>query len=328
MRRTRRALTVLAAMALLAATAACGSDDPPSDSASSEDGGGGGTTKLKIGVIPIVDVAPLYLGQKKGFYEKQGLTLSMTMAQGGAAIVPGVVSGQFQFGFSNSTSLMVAQSKGVPVKVVVNGVASTGKRGADFGAVVVGKDSTIKSAKDLEGKKVAVNTLKNINDTTVRESVRKDGGDPSKVKFVELAFDQMPAALDKGQIDAAQVVEPAAATVKAQGGREIASNFVDTARKLTVAMYFSSSQYVERHPDIVKKFNEATQQSLTYANGHPDEVRDIIRTYTKIPPETLDKVTLPSWPAQWNRPSLETLAKLGEQDGLFEKTPDLDALLP
>ncbi|MCX4831206.1 ABC transporter substrate-binding protein [Streptomyces sp. NBC_00006] len=325
MRCTRRTLTAVTATMLLAATAACGSG---SDSPKSESTGDAGTTNLKIGIIPIVDVAPLYLGQKKGFYKEQGLSLSMTMAQGGAAIVPGVVSGQFQFGFSNSTSLMVAQSKGVPVKVVVNGVGSTGKQNADFGAVVVNKDSPIKSAKDLEGKKVAVNTLKNINDTTVRESVRKDGGDPSKVKFVELAFDQMPAALDKGQIDAAQVVEPATATVKAQGGRVIASNFVDTARKLTVAMYFSSSQYVDQHPDVVKKFKAATQKSLTYANGHPDEVRDIISTYTKIPQSTLDKVTLPAWPAQWNRPSLDTLAKLGEQDGLFEKTPDLDALLP
>lgn len=327
MRCTRRTLTTAAAMLLLAATAACGSDSG-SDGSTSGSTDAAGTTKIKIGIIPIVDVAPLYLGQKKGFYKEQGLSLSMTMAQGGAAIVPGVVSGQFQFGFSNSTSLMVAQSKGVPVKVVVNGVGSTGKQDADFGAVVVDKDSPIKSAKDLEGKKVAVNTLKNINDTTVRESVRKDGGDPSKVKFVELAFDQMPAALDKGQVDAAQVVEPATATVKAQGGRVIASNYVDTARKLTVAMYFSSSQYVDQHPDIVKKFNAATQESLTYANGHPEEARDIVRTYTKIPQSTLDKVTLPAWPAQWNRPSLDTLAELGDRDGLFEKTPDLDALLP
>lgn len=155
MRCTRRTLTAAAAMLLLAATAACGSDSG-SDGSTSGSTDDAGTTKIKIGIIPIVDVAPLYLGQKKGFYKEQGLSLSMTMAQGGAAIVPGVVSGQFQFGFSNSTSLMVAQSKGVPVKVVVNGVGSTGKQDADFGAVVVNKDSPIKSAKDLEGKKVEI----------------------------------------------------------------------------------------------------------------------------------------------------------------------------
>src|ERR1043165_9702837 len=104
MRCTRRTLTAAAAMLLLAATAACGSDSG-SDGSTSGSTDGAGTTKLKIGSIPIVDVAPLYLGQKKGFYKEEGLSLSMTMAQGGAAIVPGVVSGHFQFGFSNSTSL-------------------------------------------------------------------------------------------------------------------------------------------------------------------------------------------------------------------------------
>ncbi|MYW63394.1 ABC transporter substrate-binding protein [Streptomyces sp. SID8379] len=327
MRCTHRTFTALAAVVLLAATAACGSDSD-SDNPKSPAAGGTGTTTIKVGVIPIVDVAPLYLGQRRGFYKERGLKLEMTTAQGGAAIVPGVVSGQFQFGFSNSTSLMIAQSTGVPVKVVANGVASTGEQGADFGAVVVKKGSSLKSAKDLEGKKVAVNTLKNINELTVRESVRKDGGDPDKVTFVELAFDQMPAALTKGQIDAAQVVEPALATVKAQGGTEIASNLVDPAPNLTVAMYFASTQYLQQHPDIVKKFQAATAESLKYASSHPDEVREILTTYTKIPRGTLDKMVLPDWPADPNRASLDVLAELGQKDGLFKKSPDLNALLP
>ncbi|MEV1022915.1 ABC transporter substrate-binding protein [Streptomyces sp. NPDC050264] len=321
---TRRTFSTLAAVALLAATAACGSGTDDSKSPTNS----AGTTTVKLGVIPILDVAPVYLGQKQGFYEKQGLKLELTTAQGGAAIVPAVVSGQFQFGFSNVMSLMIAQSNSVPVEGVVNGVNSTGRPGADFGAVVVKKDSPLKTAKDLEGKKVAVNTLKNINDTTVRASVRKAGGDPSKVNFVELAFDQMPAALAAGQIDAAQVVEPALATVKAQGGRVIASNFTDTAPNLTVAMYFTSTTYAEQHPDIVKKFAAATKESLAYADRHPDEVRQILTTYTKIPSATLDKLVLPRWPATADRASIEKLAQLGDQDGQFKKAPDLDTLLP
>ncbi|MEU6275424.1 ABC transporter substrate-binding protein [Streptomyces populi] len=322
----RRLLAGIAVGAVLVAASACGSSD--GGGASDKDSSSGGTTEVKLGVIPIVDVAPVYLGQKKGFYKKHGLTLSMTAAQGGAAIVPAVVSGQFQFGFSNVTSLMIAQSNGVPVKAVANGVASTGVAGADFGAITVRKGSAIKSAKDLEGKKVAVNTLKNINETAVRESVRKAGGDPSAVKFVELAFDQMPAALDSGQIDAAMVVEPALATVKRQGATEIASSLVDVAKDLTVALYFTSNQYAQQHPDVVKKFQEATAESLAYADAHPDEVRGIVTTYTTIPAAVLAKVTLPKWPAEPNRSSIEALEKLGERDGLFKSTPDLDKLLP
>jgi len=72
----------------------------------------------------------------------------MESGQGGAAIVPGVVSGQFQFGFSNFTSLLIVQTKNVPIKVVANGVASTGVTGKDFGGVTVKKDSPIKTAAD------------------------------------------------------------------------------------------------------------------------------------------------------------------------------------
>ncbi|MEU1164660.1 ABC transporter substrate-binding protein [Streptomyces sp. NPDC090075] len=320
----RRLLAGLAAGTFMFATAACGSSGGSSSTSPSS----GGTTTVKVGIIPIVDVAPLYLGQKEGFFSKRGLKLSMTLAQGGAAIVPGVTSGQFQFGFSNMTSLMIAQSNGVPVQAIANGVASTGVEGKDFGGLVVKKGSSITSAKQLEGKKVAVNTLKNINETAVRESVRKAGGDPDKVNFVELAFDQMPAALDKGQIDAAMAVEPALATMKGQGATEIASPLVDVAKNLTVAMYFTSTSYAQKNPAVVKEFQEAIAESLTYADAHPDEVRQIVTTYTKTPADVLAQVTLPKWPADANRSSIEALEKLSEQDGLFKTAPDLDKLLP
>lgn len=322
----RRPLVGLVAAALLVSvTAACGSSDSaePADSS-----GDGDTTTIDLAVIPIVDVAPIYLGVEQGFYEEQGIELNLVTAQGGAAIVPGVTSGQYQFGFSNVTSLMLAQSNNVPVKAVANGVASTGEDGADFGGIVVKGDSPLESAADLEGKKVAVNTLKNIGDTSVRESVRKAGGDPDAVEFVEMAFDQMPAALDQGQIDAAWVVEPALAVVKSQGGRVIASNFVDLAPDLTVAVYFASAEYAEKNPELVAKFQEATKASLAYADNNPDEVREILSSYTKIPADLLSEITLPKWPTEPNRASLDTLAELGANDGLFSTEPDLDALLP
>ncbi|WEH14261.1 ABC transporter substrate-binding protein [Streptomyces sp. VNUA24] len=319
----RRLLIGLAAGSLFVTATACGSTK-----SGGQDAGSGGTTTLKLGIIPIIDVAPLYLGEKKGFYSKRGLDLEPTLAQGGAAIVPGVVSGQFDFGFSNMTSLLVAQSKNVPVKAVVNGVASTGKAGADFAGITVRKGSPIRTASDLEGKKVAANTLGNICDTSVNESVRKDGGDPAEVEYVEMPFDQMPAALAKGQVDAACVVEPALATIKSQGGTVLASNFVDVSPYLTVAMYFTSQQYAEKNPETVKRFQEATAESLAYADEHPDEVRDIVTTYTKIPQNLLESVVLPHWPAEPDRASIERLGELGLKDGLFDKAPDLDTLLP
>ncbi|GLZ13472.1 ABC transporter substrate-binding protein [Actinomadura sp. NBRC 104425] len=279
-------------------------------------------------MIPIVDVAPVYVGIQQGFFKEQNLKPDVVTAQGGAAIVPAVVAGQVDIGFSNFVSLMVAKSKGLPLKVVSSGVGSTGAAGKDFGGIVVKKDSPIKSAKDLAGKKVAVNTLNNINDTTVRASVRKAGGDPKGVKFTELAFPDMGAALDKGNVDAIQVVEPFLSTALKAGGRLIASNYVDTAPKLTIAGYFTSQKTASTKSDIVKRFTAAMQKSLQYSAAHPEAVRKALPSYTKIDNSVLQELTLPDYPAQVNKDSLQTLADLAVQDGLLTKAPDVSALLP
>ena len=317
----RRPLVALVAVALLGAVAGCGSDGDEAPAAS------GGTKQVKVGVIPILDVAPIYLGKEKGLFSNRGIELTMETGQGGAAIVPGVVSGQFQFGFSNVTSLLIAQSRGLPLKVVSNGVASTSKDKADYSGVVT-RDDSIKTAADLAGKRVAVNTLKNIGDSTIRASVRKAGGDPSSLKFVELAFPDMPAALEAKRVDAVWVVEPFLSATIAQGGRLVASNYVDTAPDLTVAVYFTSEQLTKSDPDLVKRFTEAMAESLAYADSHPDEARKVLTTYTQIDEAVIPDLTLPKWPAEINRESVDTLATLAVQDGLVEQQPDVDALLP
>jgi NitT/TauT family transport system substrate-binding protein len=320
----RRVAAAAVAGALLA-TAGCGSSTDDQAPAA----GPGEIVEVTVGVIPIVDVAPIYLGKEKGFFRERGIDLKMATADGGAAIVPGVLSGQFDFGFSNITSLLTAQTKNVPIQVIASGVASTGEKDLDFGGVVVKADSSIKTPADLAGKNVATNSLKNIGDVTTRESVRKANGDAGSVKFTQMPFPQMQGALQKGDIDAAFMVEPFLAQAKGNGARVVAWNFVDTAKELTVAGWFTSSKLMQEDPDLVARFTEAINESMQFANGQPGQVRTVLNSYMKIEQVVLDSMTLPNWPTKINRESVETLARLGKEDGLFGNAePDLDKLLP
>jgi NitT/TauT family transport system substrate-binding protein len=312
-----------AALALIAMLAGCGTSAPAPAKPSA-----GQPDKVAASVIAIVDVAPIYLGKQKGFFSQHNIDLTLSTSQGGAAIVPAVVAGQVQIGFSNMTSLLLAASKGLPVKVVCNGVASTGVADKDYSAVLVKADSPVHTAADLAGKTVAVNTLKNIGDTTVRASVRKAGGDAKAVKFVELAFPDMLAALQGGRVDAIWEVEPFVTAALGTGARMVASNYVDTAPNLTVATYFTSVALTKSNPDLVQRFVAAMTQSLQYADAHPDEVRQALGTYTKITADQAAKLVLPKWPTEINRASVQTLADLAVSDGLMAKAPDLNALLP
>ena len=317
----RRFIAAATVLITLFASSACTSDGDA-------DGKDAAATKVSLGVIPIIDVAPVYLGKQKGFFSRRGIDLTLVPEQGGAAIVEGVVGGKYQFGFSNVTSLMAAQAGGAPLKAVASGVASNGRAGRDFSAVVVMDGSPIRSAKDLAGKRIAVNTLKNLGDTTVRQSVRRAGGDPRDIKFEAMPFPEMPAALQGRRVDAAWVVEPQLSEALTQGGQVVASNFVDTAADLTVALYFTSRPAIAAQPDLVKRFTEAVKESLQYAAGHPEEVRDTVGTYTKSNDTVRIAMILPSWPDAINRPSLERVAQLGRRDGIFTRAPALDQLLP
>jgi NitT/TauT family transport system substrate-binding protein len=318
----RRILAAFAlAATLLTTAAACSSDhDKPAPQTAG--------TKVSVGVIPIVDVAPIYLGKQKGFFAARGIDLTMIPEQGGAAIVKGVLAGKYQFGFSNVTSLMAARTGGAPLKAVANGVASNGRPGRDFSAVVVPDGSPIRTAKDLAGKRVAVNTLKNLGDTTIRQSVRKAGGDPTGIRFQAMPFSAMPGAVQAGTVDAAWVVEPQLSEAITQGAQVLASNYVDTAHDLTVALYFTGLEEIAQNPDLVTRFTAAINESLQYAGGHPEEVRAVIGTYTQISDVVRIAMILPNWPNAINRPSLDLLARLGRQDGIFAKPPVLDELLP
>ncbi|HEY9473077.1 MAG TPA: hypothetical protein VIS06_04390, partial [Mycobacteriales bacterium] len=81
------ALRGVATLAVAALLASCGGGG--SDASTTKDG----LTTAKVGVLPIVEVAPIYLGIQKGFYKDEKIDLKPQQAQGGAAIVPAVVSG-------------------------------------------------------------------------------------------------------------------------------------------------------------------------------------------------------------------------------------------
>ena len=315
-----RLIALMTITALAVTTAGCGSDD------TSDKGAADGPDKVKVGVIPIVDVAPIYLGKAQGFFSKRNIDLSMEQAQGGAAIVPGVVSGQFQFGFSNVVSLILAQSRNVPIKMVANGNNATGDPKKDFGMLVV-KDPAIRSGRDLEGRMIAANTLKNITDTAVKEIVRKDGGDPTKVRFAEVPFPDMAAALDAGRVQAVFVVEPFLAAALAKGWHPIGA-ISDVAPNLCVAVYFTSRQLLKTKPELVRRFTEAMRESLAYAQANPDAVRQIVTTYTTLKEDVAAKLTLPRYQPDIDRASIDRLNNLMVTDGLLSEPVDLSGLLP
>ncbi|WMY79763.1 ABC transporter substrate-binding protein [Citricoccus sp. I39-566] len=326
--------TAAAAALLALSLTACGGGSPSGDAPSStstadEAGTSGEVQKVTVGVMPLVDLAPLYLGVDQGIFEKHGLELELQAAQGGAAIIPAVTSGQADFGFSNPTSLLIAASKGLDIKVIAPGGSSTGDEASDYGATVVLPESDVESAADLEGHTVAVNTLNNISDSTVKEAVRQAGGDSSAVEFVEMPFPNMVAAVEQGTVDSAFLVEPFLTMGLAEEMEPVFWNWMEVSPDLMASAYFTTGAMAEDDPELVAAFQEAMAESADYAEAHPDETRSILDTYTSIPPEVAAELRLPRWVDEVNTDSLERLIQISSEDGLLDGNLSVeDVVLP
>jgi NitT/TauT family transport system substrate-binding protein len=314
-----RRMICLAALAA-AALAGCGGDDGGGG------GSGGGPATLKVGVLPIADVAPLYLGDQQGFFKDEQLTIKPQVMQGGAEVTAAVVSGDVNMGFSATEPLIVAKSQGVPVEIVSQGNQAAATEEDAWDGLMV-KDASIKTPKDLEGKTVAVNALKSMPELCARSMLEREGADVSKVDFVEVPFPEMTAALDAGRVDATTAVEPFVSQAKAGGARSLGSYLTGLEPKLTVGTYFAATPYIEGNADVVERFARAMNRSLEYTQKHPDEAREAIAGYTEIPAEVAEVMKLSFWSTDLNRPSIELIADEAERFDFVEEKPDIDELI-
>jgi NitT/TauT family transport system substrate-binding protein len=318
--------TMLAALtaATLLALAGCGGDD---------EGGGGGSaggsklTKVKVGVLPISNVAPLYLGVEKGFFKQEGLEIEPAPAQSGNEIVTAMVSGDLQFAFLGYVPASSARGQGLPLKLIANADNGADTAKDEWTQLMVGKDSPIRDVKDLAGKTIAVNALKGVGEVVIKAALEKQGVDPNSIKLLEVPFPEMPAALEKERVDVIWAPEPFLTSVLAKGGREIEAPLPTLGKKYPNGTYATTEQYLGENKDAVERFARAINKSSDYATQHPDEARATIPKFTQIPAEVAKEIRLPLWPTQIDREQLQQLIDFAVKYKVIEKAPPLDELI-
>jgi NitT/TauT family transport system substrate-binding protein len=88
-----------------------------------------------------------------------------------------------------------------------------------------------------------------------------------------------------------------------------------------VAVYFASEQLLRDDPDLAKRFTEAMNESLAYADAHPDEARQVLTTYTQIEEAVIGDLTLPKWPSEINRESVHLYEQIQQAKRGGEPSP-------
>jgi NitT/TauT family transport system substrate-binding protein len=319
MRNVVRALVVLVALAL--PLAACGGDGG---------GGTGGGEQQQTRSIRVLETAGmpsafLEYAVDRGFFEQEGIEVSVQASQGGAEAIPALVSGDVQVAGSNAVSVLLATTQGLDLRIVAPGTFARPEE--DFSAIMAAKDGPIRRPQDLEGKQLAVNTLKNITEVTVREALAKEGADPSALRLTELPFPEMAQAVAKGDVDAAFLIEPFVTAAKREGLRVLVSPYNATRPGLQIGSYVVQAGFAEDNADVVESFANGVAGAAEAIEQDPDQFRNFLPEASELPPEAAKAVTLPQWRGESDRESLDLLADLMVKYRLVDEKPPVEDVL-
>jgi NitT/TauT family transport system substrate-binding protein len=307
---TALAVTFVAAGAL----SACGT----SGSASSSSRG----TVFKIAYTKNANTAALTLGIQQGFFHAHGIDLEgyAPSSTAGSSLVPLLINGQIQASVTDVTAVPSAVSKGIGVQVVASVVADYESSAGDAFSVIVSRDSGITSFKDLEGKTVGVSGLSSFWALEVEEAVRKDGGDPSQVKLLNVDLPDQVAAMQEGRINAVSTLPPFSGQLAAAGFRVLGDPAQTALGPQSIGTtIMASTSYLSAHSNVMQQFLAAWAESVQYANAHPSAVRKVIAQTTGAPAAVVAKLPVPWYVSGVSRTSAEAFMRLMVRYGLLSK---------
>jgi NitT/TauT family transport system substrate-binding protein len=234
---------------------------------------------MRVGNVPIDSSSEIFAAQSAGFLAKNGITIEIQDFTNGNAIAAAIVSGALDCGGINVLSLASAHEKGLPLKIAASGSTYTTKNPTTV--MLVPNNSQLKTARDLTGKVVAVNVLQGIAHVSAESWIDKNGGDSKQVKFIELPFSAMPAALVANRVDAAVSAEPQY-TQSRNDTRMLGKSYDGIADLWMIDAWTVSQAWLTANPDVARRFSNAMQQAAVWANRNHDKTAELVSAATKI----------------------------------------------
>lgn len=275
------------------------------------------TTTVRVLVTPIDSASEIWYAKDMGFFAKQGLDVDVQPGANGSQIAAAVSANAVDIGYSDLVTLAKGYLKGIPFVAIAPAAIWTSA--APVAGLVVMSASPIKSAKDLAGKVVAVPGLGTLAEYSPRAWIDQNGGESTGVKFLEMPYASMPAALTAGRIDAAYISEPFLAVVK-KDVRVLGYSHNAVAKQFLQSAWFTMPQWAKEHPDVVKKFDAALRETALWANQKANQARsaEILAKYTKIDPATVAAMERARFgetlSAASIQPAIDVTAKYGKFD--------------
>ena len=223
---------------------------------------------------------PAYVAAEKGLFREEGIDATLSTVPLATNIPAALVSGSMQIGLSTTPILLQAREAGIDL-VILNGVSKDTKSNPQL-SILASKNSGIRTAQDLVGRKIAFPGLKSLFDAAAARWLRINNVDPSKVTFLEAPMPSLIDMLKAGQVDAVAILDPFRGKAIADGAAvKVADFLVEIRDDQPLAFWVATRDFTTSRPRDVEFFRRGWARGVDFIQANPDEARQIGAKYLR-----------------------------------------------
>jgi len=233
-------------------------------------------TKLTLNeVAHSIFYAPMYVAIEEGYFEQEGIDLTLVTGFGADKTMTAVLSGEADIGFMGPETTVYTYNEGAQDYVV--NFAQLTQRAGNF--LVAREEMPDFTWSDLKGSEVLGGRKGGMPEMIFEYILRQNGIEPSSDLSIDQSIDfgSTAAAFSGGKGDYSVEFEPGATSLELEGeGYVVASLGVDSGY-VPYTAFSAKSEYMEKNPEVIQQFTNALQKGMDYTRSHtPDEIAAVI----------------------------------------------------
>jgi NitT/TauT family transport system substrate-binding protein len=315
-----RRFSVVAAIGLATALTVGACSSSPGTAAK-----GNSLIHIVVGQLSIADTVAVEIAFKRGYFTQQGLDVTTEPIVQSTQAIPLMLHGTIDITAGNYVNLISAEVKGVAqIRFVAPGSAC----GDNSLNVLAMPGSKITGAADLAGKTIAVNINPDIQTLTINAVLKTDGINPASLKYVQIPFADMGAALKAGRVQAISETEPfITGDEKQYGAVSVLAECQGPTAGIPIGGFVSTAQWVSKHQQAALAFQRAVEKAQAVADSDRTLVEQLLPTYTSITSSAATVIALPQYPTTLDTSQIQRVATLMFSGGMLKKPVNVASMV-
>jgi NitT/TauT family transport system substrate-binding protein len=282
--------------------------------------------KIVIGFSASTAFSTAFVAANEGLFKKHGVDVEMKLVPNSSTTPAALMADSLQVATPTAPVTMQAIEQGLDLVVVAGGGYYV--KGMEDVAVMVRPDSTIKTAKDFEGKRVATAGLNAFLHVLFRKWMADNGGDYKKVNFTETAFAQQIDVLRGGQVDAILAVQPFLSRgLETNAGKVISYYIADIEGETLSGWFVATRAWVKKNPKEIEAFRAAMKEADEMMQKDRSIVIKANLVYIPFPADIQAKFSEGKYRFEVKPEALDKWNKICIEQGMLKKPLDYDKVI-